>query len=110
LQERQTVKDVEDLFDFGGCNVVDLGREGFKTCVGVQGVNLDMLRRFKERFMISELHIHDSSSFCNGIVDKGKDKVTVVFDLVNLPDYVVPETETVEYFIEACQACACRKR
>jgi hypothetical protein len=68
-----------------------------------------MIRRLKKRVMIGKSHINDPSCLCNGFVDKGKDKVTIVIDLVNLPDYVVSETETVEYLIKAGQSCACGK-
>ncbi len=110
LEERKGVKDVEDLFPFSCCNIVDLGCKGFKTCVSVQGIYFDTVRRFEERSMVGESHIDDFPSLCNGILDKGKDKVMIVINLVNLPDYVVSQPETIEDLIKAGQTCACGKR
>jgi hypothetical protein len=69
-----------------------------------------MFRRLKERIMVGEPHVDDPPLLPDGILDKGKKKVAVVFYLVNLPDYVVSEAETVEYLVKARKASACGKR
>jgi hypothetical protein len=78
--------------------------------MGIQGVNLDVVRGVKERIVISESHIDDPSPFVDGILNKGSDKMSVVLDFVNLPDDVVAKAQSVQYFIKAWKASACRKK
>ena len=60
--------------------------------------------------MISEPHVDDPPLFLDGTLDKGKNKVVVVFYLVNLPDYIVSETEPIEYLIKTWKTCACGEK
>jgi len=109
LEEGKAVKDVEGLPTFDCSDVEDLGSERFKAGVGIKRINLDIFRRLEQSVVVSEPHIDNPSLFLDGILDKGKNEVAVVFYLVNLPNYVVSEAESVEYLIKARKASACWK-
>jgi hypothetical protein len=110
LEEGKAVKDVEGLPTFDCSDVEDLGSERFKSGVGIKQIDLDMFRRLEQSVVVGEPHIDNPSLFLDGILDKGKNEVAVVFYLINLPDDVIAKAQSVQYFIKAWKTSACGKR
>ncbi len=100
----QTIEDIENIPSLLSDDVVDLGREGLETRLGVELVDGHPARGFQKRGVTGKAHIDHPFVVGQGGVDIGDHEGTVVFHVVHLHNHVVARLEAVQDCVQALDA------